>query len=131
MKAISDAEEMFAYQKSRHEQEITEEPMAEISTKLEASDPSISFEKETEPSKIQQTCESNNYGEEELDPDSQLPKTFSMSLIRTMQPAGKEFALFKNVIHLLVICLTDLNAGTINFSDVLGINRQPNFREFV
>ena len=47
-----------------------------------------------------------------------------------MQPAGKEFALFKNVIHLLVICLTDLNAGTINFSDVLGINRQPNFREF-
>ncbi len=70
MKAISDAEEMFAYQKSRHEQEITEEPMAEISTKLEASDPSISFEKETEPSKIQQTCESNTYGEEELDPDS-------------------------------------------------------------
>ena len=54
-----------------------------------------------------------------------------MSLIRTMQTHGQEFDFFKNVIHLLVICLSDLNAGTMYFSDVLGINRQPNFNEFV
>lgn len=33
--------------------------------------------------------------------------------------------------HLLVICLTDLSAGTMHLSDVVGINRQPNFQEFV
>lgn len=53
-----------------------------------------------------------------------------MSLIRTMQPAGNDFALFKQVIHLLVICLSDLSAGTMQFSDVAGINRQPSFKEF-
>lgn len=54
-----------------------------------------------------------------------------MSLIRTMQPVGSEFNLFKNVIHLLAICLQDVEAGTMTFSDVLGINRQPDFTEFV
>ena len=53
-----------------------------------------------------------------------------MSLIRTMQPAGNDFTLFKQVIHLLVICLSDLSAGTMQFSDVAGINRQPSFKEF-
>ena len=47
-----------------------------------------------------------------------------------MQPAGNDFALFKQVIHLLVICLSDLSAGTMQFSDVAGINRQPSFKEF-
>jgi len=65
------------------------------------------------------------------DPDSQLPKKYSMSLLKTMQPAGSEFNLFRNVIHMLVICLQDLQAGTMAFSDVLGINRQPSFEEFV
>ena len=43
--------------------------------------------------------------EENDDPDSELPKNFSMNLIRTKQLAGKEFCLFKNVIHLLTIQL--------------------------
>ena len=54
-----------------------------------------------------------------------------MSLIHTIPVVGKEFDLFKNVIHLLAICLQDLQAGTMTFSDVLGINRQPSFAEFV
>ena len=54
-----------------------------------------------------------------------------MSLIRTMQTHGQEFDFFKNVMHLLVICLSDLTAGTIQFTDVLGVNREPNFTEFV
>ena len=54
-----------------------------------------------------------------------------MSLIREIQTHGREFDFYKNVIHLLVICLSDLNAGTMKFSDVLGINREPNFNEFV
>jgi hypothetical protein len=47
-----------------------------------------------------------------------------------MQPAGSDFALFKHVLHLLVICLSDLSAGTMQLSDVAGINRQPSFKEF-
>jgi len=48
-----------------------------------------------------------------------------------MPTAGKDFTLFKNVIHVLAICLQDLSAGTIALSDVIGVNRQPSFREFV
>lgn len=48
-----------------------------------------------------------------------------------MQPNGKEFDLLKHLVHLLVICLSDLSAGTIQFSDVAGINRQPSFKEFM
>ena len=40
-----------------------------------------------------------------------------------MRPEGGTFALFKNLIHLLVIVLEDLTAGTITFSDVIGVNR--------
>jgi len=43
---------------------------------------------------------------------------------------GQEFSLLKHMIHLLVICLSDLSAGTMQFSDVAGINRQPSFKEF-
>ena len=32
--------------------------------------------------------------------------------------------------HLIVICLADLQAGTISLSDVLGVNRQPSFADF-
>ena len=48
-----------------------------------------------------------------------------------MRPDGSSFALFKSVIHLICMVLQDVNAGTISFSDVLGINRQPSFDEFV
>ena len=67
----------------------------------------------------------------EEDPDSQLPKKYSMSLLRNMQVAGKDYNLFRNVIHVLTIVLQDLQAGTMSFSDVLGVNRMPSFEEFV
>ena len=44
---------------------------------------------------------------------------------------GSEFDFFKKLIHLLVMMLSDLTAGTIIFSEVVGVNRQPNFEEFV
>ena len=31
---------------------------------------------------------------------------------------------------MLAICVGDLSAGTMSFSDVLGVNRQPSYREF-
>ena len=66
-----------------------------------------------------------------LTPEMELPKNFSMSLMRTIQMHGSEFDFFKKLIHLLVMMLGDLTAGTILFSDVVGVNRQPNFEEFV
>jgi len=48
------------------------------------------------------------------------------------QDLGKhERSPFYDLIHLLVIILSDLSAGTMRLSDVLGINRKPNFGEFV
>ena len=44
---------------------------------------------------------------------------------------GSEFDFFKKLIHLLVMMLGDLTAGTISFDDVVGVTRQPNFEEFV
>ena len=38
---------------------------------------------------------------------------------------------FYDIIHLLVIVLSDLSAGTMLLSDVLGINRKPSFDEFI
>jgi hypothetical protein len=38
---------------------------------------------------------------------------------------------FYEMIHLLVIILSDLSAGTMRLSDMLGINRKPNFDDFV
>ena len=37
---------------------------------------------------------------------------------------------FYDVIHLLVIILSDLSAGTMLLSDVLGINRKTSFADF-
>ena len=37
---------------------------------------------------------------------------------------------FYDVIHLLVIILSDLSAGTMILSDVLGINRKTSFADF-
>lgn len=56
-----------------------------------------------------------------------------MSLLRMLPRLGdsEDFDFFKKIMHLLAICLSDLSAGTMHFSDVLGINRQPNFKEFV
>ena len=44
---------------------------------------------------------------------------------------SSEFDFFKKLIHLLVMMLGDLTAGTILFSDVVGVTRQPNYEEFV
>ena len=38
---------------------------------------------------------------------------------------------FYDLVHLLVIVLSDMNAGTMRLSDVLGISRKPCFDEFV
>ena len=64
-------------------------------------------------------------------PDSELPKNFSMRLIKNMRTEGSGFDFLKDAMHLIVICLSDLNAGTLQFSDVLGVNRLPSFEEFV
>ena len=93
--------------------EITEETGNE-STRLNGmTDGSLEFDKSIKTRgssyKSKSACVYDSFSE----PGSQLPKQFSMSLIRTMQPAGSDFNLFKNVLHLLVICLSDLNAGTI------------------
>lgn len=37
---------------------------------------------------------------------------------------------FYDLVHLLVIVLSDLSAGTMLLSDVLGINRKPSFDDF-
>ena len=37
---------------------------------------------------------------------------------------------FYDLVHLLVIVLSDLSAGTMLLSDVLGINRKPSFEDF-
>ena len=114
------------HQKEDARGEITEETPNDDSTRLNGmTDSSLEFESKMKGSKRStyhkspQTDMYDSFSE----PGSQLPKQFSMSLIRTMQPAGSDFNLFKNVLHLLVICLSDLNAGTIQFSDVIGINR--------
>ena len=64
-------------------------------------------------------------------PDSLLPKQFSLSQIQSLEALGSEGTLFKNIIHLLIICVGDLTAGTMTGIDVFGVNRQPNFQEFV
>ena len=66
-----------------------------------------------------------------LTPDTELPKNFSMSLLRTINLRGNQFEFFRKLIHMLVMMLGDLQAGTILFSDVVGVNRLPNFEEFV
>ena len=37
---------------------------------------------------------------------------------------------FYDLVHVLVIVLSDLSAGTMLMSDVLGINRKPSFADF-
>ena len=62
---------------------------------------------------------------------TELPKKFSMSFIRRRTPPSGQSGPFHNVLHLLVVMLSDLNAGPIEFQDVLGVRRQPKFEEFV
>ena len=64
------------------------------------------------------------------EPDASLPAEFEMGLFATLRELDIEYVQFRNVFHLIVILLGDLQAGTMTFSDVLGVNRQPNFREF-
>lgn len=65
------------------------------------------------------------------DPDSELPRQFNLSHINSLETLGSDGTLFKNIIHLLIICVGDLTAGTMTGIDVFGVNRQPNFQEFV
>lgn len=55
---------------------------------------------------------------------------FSMGFIKEKSPVQREDGPFYDVIHLLVIVLSDLSAGTMLLSDVLGINRKPSFEDF-
>ena len=111
--------------------EIMEETADETTRLNGMTDGSLEFENNKKFSGTYEKSPKTQIYESFSESGSQLPKQFSMSLIRTMQPAGSDFALFKNVLHLLVICLSDLTAGTIQFSDVIGINRQPSFKEFM
>ena len=40
--------------------------------------------------------------------------------LRLLEP---EYEQFRTVLHLLVICLADLQAGTMTLSDLIGVNR--------
>ena len=53
-----------------------------------------------------------------------------MGFIKEKSPVQREDGPFYDVIHLLVIVLSDLSAGTMLLSDVLGINRKPSFEDF-
>ena len=53
-----------------------------------------------------------------------------MGFIKEKSSLTREEGPFYDVIHLLVIVLSDLSAGTMLLSDVLGINRKPSFKDF-
>lgn len=53
-----------------------------------------------------------------------------MGFIKAKSPITGEKGPFYDIIHLLVIILSDLGAGTMLLSDVLGINRKPSFADF-
>ena len=52
-----------------------------------------------------------------------------MSFLKAKEPKKKDKRFFY-VVHYLVMVLSELTAGTIQFQDVLGITRTPNFAEF-
>lgn len=54
-----------------------------------------------------------------------------MSFIEKTRPSLEERDNFNTIMHLIVIVLSELNAGCIEFQDVLGVRRQPVFKEFV
>jgi len=54
-----------------------------------------------------------------------------MGYKRMSRSEKTERGAFYEMIHLLVIILSDLSAGTMRLSDMLGINRKPNFDDFV
>ena len=56
---------------------------------------------------------------------------FSINFLQQKQPTIDEKDDFDTIMHLLVIVLSELNAGCIEFQDVLGVRRQPKFEEFV
>ena len=61
----------------------------------------------------------------------ELPKSFSMVKLESTKPLTDQGSqAFRSLIHVLVMCLQDLQAGTMSMSDVVGINRQPSFSEF-
>jgi hypothetical protein len=75
---------------------------------------------------------SNKLGNSARSDNSRYSKVsrFSMGFIKDKAPTESENGPFYDVIHLLVIVLSDLSAGTMLLSDVLGINRKPSFEDF-
>ena len=49
----------------------------------------------------------------------------SMSFIK--QAAGEDRSDFNNLIHALVVMITEIRAGVVNFYSVIGITKPPNF----
>ena len=54
-----------------------------------------------------------------------------MSFLRARQQTSRDFTPFHNALHMLVIVLSDMTAGTMSFSEIMGVNRMPQFEEFV
>ena len=75
---------------------------------------------------------SNKLGNSARSDNSRYSKVsrFSMGFIKDKAPTESENGPFYDVIHLLVIVLSDLSAGTMLLSDVLGINRKTSFSDF-
>ena len=44
-------------------------------------------------------------------------------LYEKLRLAEPEYEQFRTVLHLLVICLADFQAGTMTLTDVIGVNR--------
>ena len=48
-----------------------------------------------------------------------------MSFLRKRELKGSGNEAIHNVVHLIVMVVSELKAGTIQMSEVLGVNRQP------
>ena len=64
-------------------------------------------------------------------PSQSEMRNFSLEFIKDSAPPSAKSSSFFDIIHLLVIVLCDLNAGPIDFQDVIGVKRTPKFEEFV
>ena len=53
-----------------------------------------------------------------------------MGFIKKRQPPAGLRETFNTIIHTLIFVLSELGAGPIEFQDVLGVRRQPMFKEF-
>ena len=54
-----------------------------------------------------------------------------MSFLKSREPSKRhQQDPFFYVVHYLVMVLSEVTAGTIEFQEVLGVNREPNYSEF-